>query len=146
MIAELRRRIEALGLELSPDMIEGSRALCAAVAAPTDPAVEVTRDHFYGPDERHRLDVFRLPATTKAPVLVFIHGGAFIMGDKSAPDSPFYGNVAQWAAQQGWIGVALTYRLAPAHRWPSWPGSTRQLPQPFVRPTSWRRSTTAACA
>ena len=34
----------------------------------------------------------------------------------------------------------------PAHRWPSWPGSTRQSPQPFARPTSWRRSTTAACA
>ncbi len=119
MNADLRRKIEALGPEITPAMLDGSRELCTALVAAPDPTVEVTRDHFYGPDERHRLDVFRLPSTTKAPVLVFVHGGGFVMGDKTSPGSPFYDNVGQWAALQGWIGVTMTYRLAPAHRWPS---------------------------
>src|SRR6185369_12294199 len=58
---------------------------------------------------------------TLAPVLVYVHGGGFVMGDKTSATSPFYDNVSQWAAQQGWVGVTMTYRLAPQHRWPSGP-------------------------
>lgn len=119
MNPDLRRKIEALGPEITPAMLDGSRELCAALVAAPDPAIAVSRDHYYGPDERHRLDVFRQPDANKAPVLVFVHGGGFVMGDKTSPGSPFYDNVGQWAAQQGWIGVTLTYRLAPANRWPS---------------------------
>jgi triacylglycerol lipase len=55
----------------------------------------------------------------QAPVLVFVHGGGFIMGDKGAPDAPFYNNVGLWAARSGCIGVTMTYRLAPAAPWPA---------------------------
>jgi triacylglycerol lipase len=54
-------------------------------------------------------------------VLVYVHGGGFVMGDKTSPGSPFYDNIGQWAAQQGYVGVTLTYRLAPASRWPCGP-------------------------
>jgi triacylglycerol lipase len=57
----------------------------------------------------------------RAPVLVYVHGGGFVTGDKTSPGSPFYDNIGQWAARRGWIGVTLTYRLAPAHRWPCGP-------------------------
>jgi acetyl esterase/lipase len=84
--------------------------------------VPVTRDARYGTDPRHRLDVFT-PATRPAqplPVLVFIHGGGFVAGDKQGPDgSPFYANVGVWAARNGMIGVNMTYRLAPAHPYPA---------------------------
>jgi len=33
------------------------------------------------------------------PVLIYVHGGGFMRGDKTAPNSPFYDNVAVWAAR-----------------------------------------------
>lgn len=120
---ELRDRIEALGTELSPTLLEGTRSLFAELHAGADlvPAA-IQRDERYGPDERHRLDVFEPQsngAASSRPVLVFVHGGGFVMGDKSIPDSPFYDNVGRWAAGCGWVGVTMTYRLAPAHAWPA---------------------------
>lgn len=115
------RKLQALGVDLSPAMIQGTSVLMASLAAQRDPAIEVQRDRFYGPHPRHRLDIFRRSAAVRAPVLVYIHGGGFVMGDKTSAGSPFYDNVGQWAAQQGWVGVTATYRLAPADRWPSGP-------------------------
>ncbi|MGE0312825.1 MAG: alpha/beta hydrolase [Lautropia sp.] len=84
------------------------------------PDVSVTRSIAYGDDPRHLLDVFE-PATRQAarPVLVFVHGGAFTRGDRRTGDSPFYDNVMLWAVANGMVGVNMTYRLAPAHRWPA---------------------------
>jgi len=121
MSPEVRLKLQALGSELSPALLQGTSALLASIAAPRDTVVEITRDHFYGPDPRNRLDVFRKGTPVLAPVLVYVHGGGFVMGDKTSAGSPFYDNVGQWAAQQGFIGVTMTYRLAPAHRWPSGP-------------------------
>jgi triacylglycerol lipase len=121
MNPELRSKLKALGTELTPPMMQGTTALMAAIAAPRDASVEILRDQRYGGDERHRLDIFRTGKPANAPVLVYVHGGGFVMGDKTRPDSPFYDNVSQWAAQQGFIGVTMTYRLAPANRWPSGP-------------------------
>jgi triacylglycerol lipase len=121
MSPEVRAQLQALGTELSPALLQGTSALLASIAAPRDTAVAVTRDHFYGPDPRNRLDLFRRGTPSRAPVLVYVHGGGFVMGDKTSAGSPFYDNVGQWAAQQGFIGVTMTYRLAPANRWPSGP-------------------------
>jgi arylformamidase len=121
MNPDLRLALQALGSELSPTMMQATRTLMAALVVPPDPAVAVERDVFYGPDARNRLDLFRKDGTQAAPVLVYVHGGGFVMGDKTSPGSPFYDNVGQWAAQQGFIGVTMTYRLAPANRWPSGP-------------------------
>ena len=82
--------------------------------------LDVVRDLFYGPDERHRLDVFRAADQVgePKPVFIFVHGGGFIGGDKSMPGAPFYDNVCVWAARSGLIGVNITHRLAPQHPWP----------------------------
>ena len=113
-------QIRALGYELTPAQIQATNALMAPLAPKAGADVTVYRDVAYGPDPRHRLDVF-VPAAgiAKAPVLVFVHGGGFIMGDKGAPDAPFYNNVGLWAARSGCIGVTMTYRLAPAAQWPA---------------------------
>ena len=52
-------------------------------------------------------------------MLVFVHGGGFITGDKTAPNSPFYDNVGLWAVRNSCIGVTITYRLAPQAQWPA---------------------------
>lgn len=121
MKPENRARLLALGPDLSPVMLQETTALMASLAAPPDPAVEIIRDQQYGPDARNRLDVFRRGAPTRAPVLVYVHGGGFTMGDKTREGTPFFDNIGQWAARQGWIGVTMTYRLAPQHRWPAGP-------------------------
>jgi triacylglycerol lipase len=121
MAPDLRAKLESLGRDLSPAMLGGTNALFAVMNAGIDPATKVTRDVSYGPDERHRLDLFVQDGTANAPVFVFLHGGGFVMGDKHTEGSPFYSNVGDFAARQGWVGVTVTYRLAPAHKFPAGP-------------------------
>lgn len=82
--------------------------------------VKVERDVKYGPAERNLLDVF-VPETGAGnrPVLIYVHGGAFVGGNKRNPGSPFYDNIMLWAAKNGFVGVNTTYRLAPASPWPA---------------------------
>ena len=123
MTPEIRAKLESLGRDLSPDMIGGTNQFFAQMNAGVGTDIHVTRDIFYGPDERHRLDLFvREGASTSSggsPVLVYLHGGGFVMGDKHTEGSPFYSNVGAFAARDGWVGVTVTYRLAPANRFPS---------------------------
>jgi arylformamidase len=118
----MREKLRAIGTAITPESIAGSAALVAPLHARIDNAdVKITRDLRYGPADRNRLDVFE-PARDSAgkrPVLLFVHGGGFIMGDKTAPNTPFYDNVGSWAVHNGMIGVNITYRLAPQAQWPS---------------------------
>lgn len=84
--------------------------------------VAVARALRYGPDaERNLLDVFtpQRPEGALRPVLVFVHGGAFVAGNRRTGSSPFYDNIALWAVKNGMVGVNTTYRLAPQHPWPA---------------------------
>ena len=82
--------------------------------------IKVERDVRYGPAERNLLDVFAPEMVSSAlPVLIFVHGGAFAAGDKHIAGSPFYDNVALWAVRHGFIGVSMTYRMAPQSPWPA---------------------------
>lgn len=126
MATDVFAAIRALGTEIAPPMLQGSQALFAPFAPRATPETcAVDRDISYGPDARHRLDVFHPPrgssraAASARPVLAFVHGGGFVGGDKGAADAPFYSNVGVWAVQNGLIGVTLTYRLAPGARWPA---------------------------
>ena len=83
--------------------------------------VKTERDVKYGAAERHLLDVFT-PETSSSPrpVLIFIHGGAFVGGNKrTSPTSPFYDNVMLRAVHNGFVGVNATYRLAPQSPYPA---------------------------
>jgi acetyl esterase/lipase len=83
--------------------------------------VKVEREIKYGPADRHLLDVFTPEtASSRRPVLIFIHGGAFVGGNKRTnPTSPFYDNVMLWAVHNGFVGVNATYRLAPQSPYPA---------------------------
>lgn len=82
--------------------------------------VRIERDVKYGAAERHLLDVFTPEAGSGArPVLIYIHGGGFVAGNKRNPGSPFYDNIMLWAVKNGFVGVNATYRLAPASPWPA---------------------------
>jgi len=84
--------------------------------------VKVARDLKFGADaQRQALDVFvaEAPAAGPRPVLIFVHGGGFVRGGRRTPDTPFYDNIALFAARNGMVGVNTTYRLAPQHPWPA---------------------------
>ncbi len=61
---------------------------------------------------KHRLDLFR-PKQTKAPVLIFVHGGGWIEGDKALAigDVDVYGNIGRFYASQGILTAIINYRL-----------------------------------
>jgi hypothetical protein len=82
-------------------------------------APKIDRDLAYGDHERHRLDVHTSGEESGAPVFLFVHGGGFIGGDKHVPGTPMYDHIGAWAVRNGWVGVTITYRLAPGHTWPS---------------------------
>ena len=120
--ADYRKRLAAIGREINMDTLAATRNLIIPMmdATPGND-IKVQRDLQYGPDERQRLDIFT-PAggfDPQRPVLLFVHGGGFIAGDKHAEGSPFYSNIGQWAVRNGCNGVTITYRLAPKHQWPS---------------------------
>ena len=82
--------------------------------------VKIERDVKYGAAERNLLDVFMPDANSAArPVLIFVHGGGFVAGNKRNPDSPFFDNIMLWAVKNGFVGVNTTYRLAPASPYPA---------------------------
>jgi acetyl esterase/lipase len=82
-------------------------------------APRIDRDRRYGEHERHRLDVHTSGEESGAPVFVFVHGGGFVGGDKVVPGTPQYDHIGAWAVRNGWVGVTITYRLAPEYTWPS---------------------------
>ena len=112
MTPDLHEKLAALGRDLTPAMLGGTTRLFAAMARGSDPEVAVTRDLEYGADPRHRLDVFRKADTRGAPVLVYLHGGAFVMGDKRSAETPFYDNIGTFAALEGFELLAQVRRHA----------------------------------
>jgi acetyl esterase len=80
--------------------------------------VEVSRDLPYGKDPRQVVDVYRPAAAVDAPVVLFLHGGAFVNGQKDRSPE-IYSNVLFYLARKGIVGLNVEYRLAPEHRYPS---------------------------
>jgi acetyl esterase len=93
------------------------RAYGPALARAPRAGVAITRDVAYGTETRQRLD-YIVPASARgAPVVLFIHGGAFVRGSKRLSEE-VYDNVLFWFARQGLVAVNVEYRLAPASMWP----------------------------
>jgi acetyl esterase len=62
------------------------------------------------------LDVYRpqMPGSSLIPMMIFMHGGGFIRGDKSERE-----NIGHYFACQGFVVIVPNYRLAPQHVWPA---------------------------
>ncbi len=82
-----------------------------------DRDVRVTRDVPYLDDDdpKHRLDVYapRAGAAT-APVLLQVHGGGWVIGNKREQALPLMNHLAV----RGWVCVASNYRLSPRATFP----------------------------
>jgi acetyl esterase/lipase len=120
--AEAQRALAELGSRPKDDVsvLHGfPRAFAFA-----DPRVEKQTDIAYGeslPGDkggRNLLDVIRPKGAKpgeKRPVLLQIHGGAWMIGDKREQGLPL---MAHMAAEHGWLCVAINYRLSPQASFP----------------------------
>ncbi|BBX73880.1 alpha/beta hydrolase [Mycobacterium shinjukuense] len=72
----------------------------------------------YGPHRRANLaDIWRrrdLPRDGKAPVLVQVPGGAWVLGRRRPQAYP----LMSLLVSRGWVCVSLNYRVSPLHTWP----------------------------
>lgn len=119
---QTRAAIAAMGTTLTPDLLGQVRALFDAEQQALTAAVPAAAvDLAYGPHERHRLDLYGSAEGAPKPVLVFVHGGGFLRGDKGGNGAETWPNAAvgRMAAQAGLIGAVINYRLAPDHTWPA---------------------------
>jgi len=118
-------QLTGMGTAITPELVATSWAVLRPFHDKVGyTAPKIDRDLAYGDHERHRLDVHTAGTELSgegagAPVLLFVHGGGFTGGDKHVPGSPMYDHVGAWAVRNGWVGVTITYRLAPEHTWPS---------------------------
>ena len=91
------------------------------------------RDIAYGAHERQQVDVFRpRNATSPPPVVLFVHGGAFVSGHRNRTDQ-VYSNVCVYLAQRGIAAINVGYRLA-THV--AYPGATEDI----ATVVQWARS------
>ena len=68
----------------------------------------------YGPHKMNMLDVYRpVGAAPKLPVIVSVHGGGWVYGDKE-----LYSHYCVNLAQRGFVVVNFTYRLSPENKFP----------------------------
>ncbi len=71
----------------------------------------------FGPDPRHKLDVYvpdNVPAGTRLPVVIFFYGGGWVDGARG--DYAFAGRAF---AAQGFVTIVADYRLVPEVRFPA---------------------------
>ena len=83
----------------------------------TTPAGVVRFDDLsYGPDAKwNRLDLYRpVGAEGKLPVIVSVHGGGWVYGDKE-----LYQYYCMSLVKHGFAVVNFSYRLAPEHKFPA---------------------------
>lgn len=85
---------------------------------PTLVARAIRNIDYWGDGRRaHRLDVIvrrNRPLDSGAPVFLYIHGGAWVIGDKREQGFPLLFELAR----RGWVCVTINYRLSPKATWP----------------------------
>ncbi len=119
---DIRQSIASLGTTLGPPVIEAVAELYNEEQRALATAYPVTAvDVVYGHHERHRLDIYCPPEPQgrSLPVVLFVHGGGFLKGDKGSAQRWHNANVGRMCAAAGFVGVVINYRLAPEHTWPA---------------------------
>lgn len=93
---------------------QDSGRLARKTARSTVPAgVRQIPDIAYGTDPRQRMDAYLpLQPAANAPVIVMVHGGAWMVGNKAMANVTD-NKVAWWVKQKGYVLVSVGYRLSP---------------------------------
>lgn len=115
-----RETIEQYGSSFSEKNIGALRQIYKQhLVEANHPIPSISRNLSYGDNPLQTLDIHvpRTLSSKSLPVILFVHGGAFVRGDKS--DHVIFDNVLNYFTRNNIIGVNINYRLAPEHKWPS---------------------------
>src|ERR1700691_1399540 len=84
-------------------------------AAAGEPAEDTEDRTIPGPGGPLRIRVYRPTGSTTAPLVVFFHGGGWVIGDIETHD----GTCRILSRRTGAVVVSVDYRLAPEHPYPA---------------------------
>ena len=101
--------------EQTPTEARAGFALLAEVAGPPEVAVPTEDRTVRGPGGGIPVRVYRPAADGALPVVVYFHGGGWVIGDIASHDTVCH----RLAAGVPAVVVSVDYRLAPEHRYPA---------------------------
>lgn len=112
----LIRSLVAAGAAIS-SLSFGADVLCAVdSAAAANPKLRVgTFTYKHAGALEIKADAYWFDNETIRPAIVWIHGGALIMGNRAGIDS----RIKEWAAKSGCVLISIDYRLAPETKLPA---------------------------
>ncbi|GAA4724636.1 alpha/beta hydrolase [Sphingomonas lutea] len=93
-----------------PQLSDDCRKAVSDRAAQAQALPPGMREVAYGPDVKQKLDYTRPAGAAKAPILLFIHGGGWAIGDKRHASAP----KAAHFSERGWAYASINYRLVPS--------------------------------
>ncbi|MDO9441645.1 MAG: alpha/beta hydrolase [Beijerinckiaceae bacterium] len=117
---ELRALMADIGPRWRESVAANVKLICERFSevlkdAPRD-GVTVSGGHRYGSHERQTFELFMpaggADAARDRPVVIFVHGGAFVEGDRNRT-TEIYSNVCVYFARHGVVAINMGYRLAP---------------------------------
>lgn len=98
-------------------VLDRRRVLSGPASRRHRPYKSRTPESYGDAGRRNHLDIWRrpdLPLDGRAPVIVQVHGGGWVIGNKDQQALPLLTHLAE----QGWVGVSINYRLSPRATWP----------------------------
>jgi acetyl esterase len=112
-------QLETLGAppmsEQTPEEARAGFALLAAIAGPAEESVPTDDRSVPGPAGDIPVRIYRPRAEEALPVVVYFHGGGFVIGDIASHDT----TCQRLAAGVPAVVVSVDYRLAPEHHFPA---------------------------
>lgn len=127
-----------IALTAATGLLTPAHVLATEITVPTGEfLVRDTLDQHYVADTepRHLIDLYQPEGVTNAPVVLFVHGGAWMTGDKD-----YYGlnrNVGRFFAAHGYVTGVVNYGLSPMYKHPE---HVRDVARAFA----WLRSHAAS--
>ncbi len=106
--------ITIIFVTLVSTLIYSKSARNFAIAAISEASVTKQSDISYGPDKRHRLDIYQPDfENNKTPLVIFYYGGGWTAGSRD-----LYHFVGAALAKQGFTTIIPDYRLYPEVKFP----------------------------
>jgi acetyl esterase len=87
----------------------------AVMFGPVEPVARIDERAIAGPGGEIRLRIYSATSQERLPVLVYFHGGGWVVGSLDSHD----GVARHLARFGGCVVVSVAYRLAPEHRFPA---------------------------